>query len=137
MKKQIIISLWLLLNLVGAYLSLRIHMPSVLPTLMIGANLLVVAASYLFGWMGAGVVASLFYSTMWWIGTEAFERWGYTKWVAYPMYGVLVIVSLILLTFRRRFIRNEPVPFVRRLIRPKQIKSVLFVLGDEQIDLEK
>ncbi len=118
-------------------MSLHVSMPSILPVIMIVANLLVVAISYLLGWMRVGLVASLFYSVMMWVGSQTYELWGYTEWVAYPMYGVMILMAFFFLAFRRRFEKKEPVALIQRLIRPKEKNSVWFVLGDEKIDSEK
>ncbi|CAI8942328.1 membrane hypothetical protein [Brevibacillus sp. IT-7CA2] len=140
MKKQIFISLWVLLNLIGAYFSLEIDLPSILPLIAIGGSVLLLLASYLLGWMGTGIVASLFYSVTMWMGEQAFEQWGYTKWASYPMYVLLILVTIVFVIFRRRFVRHEPVMWVEKLLkrikkRP-DINALHFSLGEEDIDCE-
>ncbi|MDT3417150.1 hypothetical protein QO009_003045 [Brevibacillus aydinogluensis] len=136
--RKIAIFLWLLLNAAGAYFSFQIPYPTDLPIWIIGANLILLGIGYLMGWMGVSLVLSTFYSVIGWVGAKSFSMWGYTKLVAYPMYLMAGVITLILLIFRRRFVKEAPEPWVTTIFPKKrrEINALDFVIGDEVIDCE-
>lgn len=143
MKTKLLLYSWLLLNLAGVYFCVSTSIPTVIASILVWINVLLVTISYVMGLLHVFLMISLFASSVFWVGTHAYAQWGYTKFVAYPLYGITLIGILVLLRNKRKFEINEPKPWVKKWVvwikrmfgvKETEMNALEFILGDEEID---